>query len=349
MSYMKRISALIIVLVVTLIAGGILWMWSRNAPFQLTSPIVPVTPIPTVKPLLRYSFDNLKETVFNPEQIKLYKELSQTNPDFSTWLFEFQTEGKRATGLANIPLNKPNTEMPIVVLFRGFVPGEIYEPGVGTKRMGEYLAQNGYITLAPDFLGYGDSDKPSSDAMEERFQTYTTALSLLSSLPTLNDALITAGLSAKSDPTNIGIWGHSNGGHIAIAVLAITGKPIPTVLWAPVTKPFPYSILYFTDEYDDNGKGLRKLVADFEKEYDIEQYSPTNYLEWITAPIQLHQGTDDEAVPVRWSDQFVNTMKKINKQISYYTYPGENHNFNLGSWPTLSVRSLDFFNKYLMK
>ena len=48
--------------------------------------------------------------------------------------------------------------------------------------MGEYLSENGYITLAPDFLGYGGSDIESSNIFEARFQTYTTVLTLLKSI-----------------------------------------------------------------------------------------------------------------------------------------------------------------------
>ena len=53
---------------------------------------------------------------------------------------------------------------------------------MGTKRVGEYFAENGYITLAPDFLGYGGSDSESENIFESRFQTYTTTLTLLTNV-----------------------------------------------------------------------------------------------------------------------------------------------------------------------
>ena len=84
------------------------------------------------------------------------------------------------------------------------------------------------------------------DVFEERFQTYTTAMNLL------------AGIEKWERAGKIGIWGHSNGGQIALTVLEISQKEYPTVLWAPVSKPFPYSILYYTDEAEDRGKALRK-------------------------------------------------------------------------------------------
>src|SRR3989344_1562063 len=252
---------------------------------------------------------------------------------------------KKVSGLINVP--KKEGIYSVIVMLRGFVPMETYATGTGTKRAGEVFAQNNFITLAPDFLGYGVSDNPSQNSMEERFQTYTTALTLLSSLENLNSGL-EASYSGriKADSAKVGIWGHSNGGQIALSVLEITGKNYPTVLWAPVSKPFPYSILYFTDEFDDHGKALRKVVADFEADYDIELYSPTNYFQWIQAPLEIHQGDNDEAVPVRWSDQLVKTLKDIGKDIIYFSYSGSDHNLSTG-WSTAVERSLGFYLDHL--
>src|SRR5690606_5347887 len=87
------------------------------------------------------------------------------------------------------------------------------------------------------------------------------------------------------------IWAHSNGGQIALTTLEATGKMIPTSLWAPVTKPFPYSVLYYTDESADRGKFIRTELAKFEAIYNADQFAITDYVDRIKAPIQLHQGT----------------------------------------------------------
>ncbi len=174
-------------------------------------------------------------------------------------------------------------------------------------------------------------------------------ISLLSSLPNLNTGLKAKNINLQIDPGRVGIWAHSNGGQIALSLLEITGKKYPTVLWAPVSKPFPYSILYYTDEFDDHGKALRKLVADFEKDYDAELYSPTNYFDWIKATLQIHQGGSDEAVPQVWSDDLVATLKEKEKHVEYFTYPGENHNFNNGSWSLAASRTSQFFKENLLK
>jgi dienelactone hydrolase len=231
-------------------------------------------------------------------------------------------------------------------MFRGYVGQEIYETGMGTKNTAEAFALQGFITLAPDFLGYGDSDFPSVNPMEERLETYTTALNLLASVKNLPETLKLAGINEIEVDTNkVGLWGHSNGGQIALSVLAITGQSYPTVLWAPVSKPFPYSILYYTDEFEDRGKALRRVLADFEKTYDVEEYNPINFFDWMKAPIQLHQGLNDEAVPQAWSDELYELLDELRVKVSYYTYPGEDHNFTQGSWSEAIRRSVVFYRE----
>jgi dipeptidyl aminopeptidase/acylaminoacyl peptidase len=293
----------------------------------------------------KYSFSNLRGRKFAPQTITFDKVLNET-PDFVSYLFFYDSEGKKVSGLVNLP--KKAGTYPVILQFRGYIDRGKYTTGMGTVHSGEVFAQNGFITLAPDFLGYGQSASPSALPIEERFETYTTALNLLSSTPNLNEALKNANITGISaDTDKIGIWGHSNGGHIALSVLEITGGKYPTVLWNPVSKPFPYSILYYTDEAEDNGKALRKLVADFEKDYEAENYSPANYFDWINAPIELHQGEADEAVPLKWSDLLYKTLKNSGKEITYFTYPRDNHDFNNGSWNTVVARNILFYKNHL--
>jgi len=118
-------------------------------------------------------------------------------------------------------------------------------------------------------------------------------------------------------------------------------------LWAPVTKYFLYSILYYMDEADDGGKALRKSLAGFEADYNVNEFTLTNYLDRMTGPIQFHQGTADEAVPKVWSDEFVDKVKTAGGTITYYVYPGADHNMQ-GSWNTVVDRDIEFFTKSLL-
>lgn len=318
--------------------GTILFMQQKTA---VISPII--TSI--ARPLDRYTIPNLQKTAIVPSQIVL-DEATATTSAYTRYTFHFQADGKRVTGVAHLPIvlafdsgnqsikidQKIKNKFPVIVQFRGYVDREQYVPGIGTEHSAEVFAENGFISLAPDFLGYGGSDISSQDVFEERFQTYTTVLSLLASVGTLRGA----------DATRVGLWGHSNGGQIALSVLEMVQKSYPSSLWAPVSKPFPYSILYYTDEADDHGKALRKKLAQFESVYDTELYSLTNYLSNIKSSLQIHQGTADDAVPVSWTDEFVDVLKEKSIPVTYFVYPGVDHNLTPG-WNTVMQRDIEFF------
>lgn len=295
-------------------------------------------------PLAKYSIENLSKTDIKPSEIVMGKVLKD-NPRFTSYEFtmkfspDLSENLKTTSGLINIPQGSEpckKTGCPIVIMFRGYVDPKNYSTGVGTQHAAEFFAQNGFITIAPDFLGYGNSDKESSDVFEARFQTYTTAISLLTTVHSLK----------QWDSKNIFIWGHSNGGQIALTTLEATGINYPTVLWAPVSKPFPYSILYYTDDASDSGKFLRSKTAEFENNYDSDLFSLTKYLNLIKAPIQLNQGTMDDAVPVAWSDLLAKNLKAENIDITYIKYPGADHNMN-PNWSKTVQNALDFFQKHI--
>ena len=306
-----------------------------------------------VYPLNKYSFDNLSKSKFIGHEIEIGEKLKEDEKDFDMYVFYFYAQDpvddrnlEKVSGLLTIPV-APG-EYPIIIQFRGYVDQAIYSTGVGTMRSAQEYAKAGFISLAPDFLGYGESENPSELSIEERFQTYSTALSLIASLDNLDSAFSKKEISISSAEDKLGIWGHSNGGHIALSVLAITKRNLPTVLWAPVTKPFPYSILYFTDEFDDEGEALRKVVADFEKDYDVFKFSPSRYYDRIESSIQIHQGSIDDAVPIEWTNEFVEKLNELEIENEYFVYPGADHNL-LGGWDEAVVRSTDFYNNNLNK
>ncbi len=307
---------------------------------------IPIIP----RPLLSYTFENLRNTEFPVSQITLGPVVGETEDSFQQ-MFYFDIpkspgskETLRVSGLINIP--KGEGEYPVIVMFRGFVPDEIFEPGAGTQPSASEFVKNGFITLAPDFLGFGESASESALPFEGRFQTYTTALTLLESLQTLNDGLDDVYVGTISaDLEKVGLWGHSNGGHIALVTLAISGGTYPTVLWAPVSKSFPYSILFYTDETDDQGKELRKALSDFEELYDTKDFSPERYYKWIKAPVQIHQGTGDEEIPHWWTDELVEILEENDIDVTYLKYSGANHNLLPNGWSSTVESSIEFYNQ----
>jgi len=312
--------------------------WFANTAYHLprnSNPIAQVRPTP----LLKYTIENLAKADIKPAEIQIGKVLKE-DTKFTSYEFsmkfspDLSNNLKTISGLINIP--KGTGPFPIVVMFRGYIDPTQYFIGEGTQPAASVLASNGFITVAPDFLGYGDSDKEAENVFESRFQTFTTAITTLKSISSIKNW----------DGKDIFIWGHSNGGQIALTTLEITGVNYPTVLWAPVSKPFPYSILYYTDDASDGGKFLRKQLSDFENDYDTDLYSLTKYLGNIKAPLQLNQGTADESVPLAWSDLLTKNLKESTISAEYIKYPGADHNLTPG-WDQAVENALTFYQKHL--
>ncbi len=318
-------------------SGGILGWLIGNGQIGERRIIAPsLTPTPTPKPLLAFTFEALSQRKYQGSQIEVGEDLDNESEDYTAHLFSFYSDGKKVTGQINFPLTQKSNKMPVIVLLRGWANQETYRTGIGTEKAAAVFAQNGYITLAPDFLGYGGSDNPEDDVWWERFNNPVIILNLLASIKTLPQA----------DPERMGIWAHSNGGQIALSTLAISQKEIPTSLWAPVSKPFPYSILYFTDTFDDEGQALRAEICRLEKDYNIADFSLTNYLDQIKAPLQIHQGTADKSVPTSWNDEFVERLEKLKIANQYFKHYGADHNM-VGAWNEVIEKDLEFFNKEL--
>ncbi len=309
------------------------------------------TPIPT--PLAVYSFDHLSQTKFTASPIVLGDVISETKTSImQSFSYSFaprpgDQSQKKVTGVINVP-KAPGT-YPLIVMMRGYIPLASYKPGAGTQPSASVFVNHGYITIAPDFLGYGGSDARSDDPYEARFQTYTTALSLISSLSSLNSSFDASySGTIRIDPSKISIWGHSNGGHIALATLASSGVTYPTVLWAPVSKSFPYSVLAYTDEDDDGGRAERKDLARFESLYDTTQFDPAANYQNIKAPLSIYQGTADIEVPFWWSDDLVKSLKKNDITVEYHVFPGSDHNLR-PAWNDVVNTSIEFYDKQFSK
>ena len=283
-------------------------------------------------PYEKYSFENLAKRGGVASKIEVVGNK-----------FYFQSEGRRISGEINFPARSDLAG--VIVMARGYVDKEVYKTGIGTHNAAREYAKNGYITLAPDFSGYGESDPEDENALGARLVKPVEILDLLASLRSLPGA----------DLQKVYLWGHSNGGQIMLSVAEILGTRDQesgirnqelgirgVTLWAPVSKPFPYNILYYTDDASDSGKWLRGEIANFEKDYDVFKYSIDRYISAIKIPLQIHQGGLDEAVPKKWSDDLVKVLREEEKEVKYFTYPASDHNMK-PTWDSVVARDLEFF------
>ncbi len=384
----KNVLFIVLIILVTFVAGFFASQFLISGNSELISPFVSLQENISF-PLLAYSIPNLQNREYIPSKIKLEKLISEEEL-YNSYIFSYTTIGKKMTGQINIPDNitlSPIQKHSAIIMIRGYVPEEIYKTGMGTQSAAAVLANNGYITVAPDFFGFGESDPEPSDTWQARFEKPIIIIELLKSLqlngiPADIAESVPPGIAEKNNkPKNqssnlkidsIGIWAHSNGGQIALTTLEVLNKSIPTTLWAPVTAPFPYSILYFSDELEDEGKEQRKWIAMFEEKYDVFDFSLTKHLDLLQGPIQVQHGDADDAALIYWSEEFAKKIELENSRrteilesidleatnsaksstgsatidLTFHKYENTNHNM-VPNWNKVIARDIQFFDKFL--
>ena len=331
------------------------------------------------RPLEKYSIPNLTQFEFTPSQVVIKEEIARSD-EYVEYVFNYTTHGRNMSGQLTLPVNFAlhPTDHPaptkVIVLVRGWADIKTYTTGSGTRPVARELAKKGFATLAPDFFGYGKSDPAPGNEWETRFLKPVNVIELIKSVEI--NGVIDGRLDLPQDyfialpaTSNIGLWGHSNGGQVALTTLEALSQPIPTALWAPVTAPFPYSILFFGRDLEDEGKQQRAWIALFEKTYNVLDFSLTQHLDKLTGPIQLHHGSADQDALQVWSDSFATNVELENKnrltneddettahptttlepiELIYHQYPGADHNLRpITHWNTALSRDLTFFNKHL--
>jgi len=303
-----------------------------------------------IGPLAQYNFENLKTRINKASEIKTIgkvltvvearKELVKRGNlkgktfDFESRAISFESNGKRISGMMNLPVGYENKKSPAIIMIRGFADSEGYFIGSGSWKVADELAKNGFVTISLDFLGFGLSDGESKDILEARFEKPMGVLDLIESVKKLEFV----------EAEKIGIWAHSNGGQIAISILEITGKNYPTVLWAPMTNPFPNSVLDTIDENSESGKIVKTRIDEFEREYDSKLYSIDNFYDWIGAPILIHQGTADVWCKVEWQQDLQNKLKGLGKEVILDIRSGNDHNLKQ-DWDSVTEQDIKFFKE----
>jgi dipeptidyl aminopeptidase/acylaminoacyl peptidase len=250
---------------------------------------------------------------------------------------------------------------PVVVLDHGYFKPAEYKSGDGTTPAAVVFAQNGYLTLAPDYRCYGGSQC----GPDPFYIGYAIdVLNLIAELPSLSNA----------DTSRVGIWGHSMGGGITIRVITVNNSIKVASLYGalssddevhycwlygcttPLVTPVPQNA-NGTSEFDpDYFRGLPSPVPDTSAsapDYKAKlhqiflQSSPSHFLSDIDTPVIINHGESDKIVPIEWSVGLADDLTALGKKATLYTYPGQSHVFTGWGWQLFMSRTLDYFNQYL--
>lgn len=264
------------------------------------------------------------------------------NASYTRYFISYKSDGLQISGIMNVPTG--TGPFPVLILNHGYIDPAIYTNGRGLKREQEYFAENGYVVVHPDYRGHGESDPDpeASDALGLGYFGYTSdVLNLIlalqkSTLPFLN-------------MEKLGMLGHSMGGGVTMNALIARPELVDAaVLFAPVSSDYQKNFLRFRrdDISLEDRAAIASVLGGVEDSNNFLAFSSASYFERIAAPVMIHHGTADADVPVAWSHETKEKLQSIGKEVYFFEYPSEPHEFTM-AWTDVMERSLKFFNDNL--
>ncbi|WP_376791568.1 alpha/beta hydrolase family protein [Thermoflexus sp.] len=301
----------------------------------LTPTLIPtptITPSPTPHPLAGYTIEAMRRRIYPGGKIEIRSVITRTGA-YTRYLIAYPSDGLTITGVMQVPHGRG--PFPVVILNHGYIPPSRYVPGSDTWRPADYLARRGYITLAPDFRGWAGSD---SGPDFFRMGLVIDALNLLSSVPSIPQAA----------PERIGMWGHSMGGGVTTRAIVIDSRIRAAVLYAPVSADLVNAHRGFGGFRNIEDPFLAQAYIDARRDPGfLRQVSPIYYFHYVTAPVQIHQGTADTTTPPEWARAIRDALIAAGKDVEYYEYSGQGHAFQGQAWAIFLQRMTAFFDRHL--
>jgi dipeptidyl aminopeptidase/acylaminoacyl peptidase len=127
------------------------------------------------------------------------------------------------------------------------------------------------------------------------------------------------------DPERIGVWGGSYGG---FAVLTCVTR-LPDY-WAAAVDIFgPSNLITFAKAVPPSWRRMMKrFVGDPDEDADLlRERSPLTYIENVKTPLLVIQGATDPRVVKSESDQLVDTLRSLGREVEYVVFDDEGHGF----------------------
>jgi dipeptidyl aminopeptidase/acylaminoacyl peptidase len=276
----------------------------------------------------------MRARTYGEGQIEIVRTMEDL-PSFTRYLFAYQGDGLRLTGMLNRP--KGDGPFPVVILVHGYYPLDVYQTGNGTKLAADYLANRGFMTLSPDLRSHAASDDAPNLFRAGHVIDVLNLIPLAQELPSATGG-------------KVGLWGHSNGGAIAAKAMVVSDQIGAALIYAPASSTIAEDYQFRVERSASRGTRIDPIDWPVGPEEGAELYqrlSPLPYLDAANMPIQIHWGTADEVVPRKWPEDLYNGLQAANKQVAWFEYQGQPHSFTGQSNQLYLQRMVEFYRQHI--
>ncbi|MEO8070170.1 MAG: prolyl oligopeptidase family serine peptidase [Acidobacteriota bacterium] len=197
--------------------------------------------------------------------------------------------------------------------------------------MHQYLAQQGYVIIMPDYRGSSGYDREwaTGNYLDLGGKDLLDVASGADYLKTLDYV----------DPDRIGVWGLSYGGFMTLQAVTVT----PTLFRCAI------DVAGVTDWAPrPGGWTVARLGTPAEHPAEFDASAPVKHMDKLVRPLLILHGTNDTNVAFHDTLSLVDTLAKLGKPFEMSIYPGEPHFFRRAyvlrdAWR----RAEEFFDKHL--
>jgi dipeptidyl aminopeptidase/acylaminoacyl peptidase len=214
-----------------------------------------------------------------------------------------------------VPYNLPrNGEHPAIVYVHG---GPTAQTMNGFNRFVQYMANQGYIVIAPNYRGSTGYGKEFQEA-----NLFDMGGGDLQDVLAAADWIKQTGYV---DPKKLILMGGSYGGYLTM--MGVTKAP---ELWAAGIPIVPF-VNWFTEIQNEDPVLQQSDLATMgdlvKNKARYEDRSPINFVNEIKAPLYLLAGGNDPRCPKEEAQQVVDAVKKRGGVVEYKVYENEGHGF----------------------
>lgn len=285
------------------------------------------------------SIEHFFEKTFDGRDFTVGKVLEQSTA-YTRYYITYRSEGLLISGIMNLP--RGNGPFPILILNHGYIDPAIYTNGRGLRREQDFLARQGFIVIHSDYRNHAQSSRIDEGELKNRLGYVEDVINLVFA--------IRAASLPYFDKENIGMLGHSMGGGIAQTVAVATPDLVKAiVLYAPVSMDYRDSYFKYIVDDPERSDQIKAKYGEPEVGNPLwDALSPQTYVDRITVPILLFQGTNDTSVLPEWSEKTADLLRVKGKKIQYIVYPGEAHEFSSRFGDFMNETNI-FFRQHLIQ
>jgi uncharacterized protein len=303
-----------------------------------TATAIPPSYTPTVastpEPYEQYTIDYLRQRSYGGGIIEIVRTMEESD-QFTRTVIRYTSDDLTLYGFMNIPAG--DGPFPVIIIMHGLGDSGSFGELNFRSDIVDALTNEGYIVIHPIMRGF-----PPSDSGDNMFRV-GMAVDMLNLIALIKTQGGQTGALEKAMPEQIGILGQSLGGNVALRVLTVSSDVRAAVLYSSLS-----------GNELKNSERLYKVTVDpqFQNELNVlpsqlQSISPMYYYANITAPIQLHQGTIDETVPVSWAEETCSLLSTAGKSVDCIYYEGEDHVFDGEIKAQFLENTIRFYKTYL--